>query len=168
MRTRFIHAGLLLGLASMIPSSESDAGTVTTTFQVTANVDASCSIFASDLAFGSYNENAVSPLDSQSNVSVDCTNGSNWDLGLDKGLHGASVSARAMANNFSSSVHMNYSLFQDPARTVNWGDTPGVDTITGTGTGVADTIGVYGRVPEGQTTVTAGGYADTITATLTF
>jgi spore coat protein U-like protein len=158
----------VLALAATLPVGQSDASTQQTTFQVTANVNVSCDVTASDLAFGSYNKNAGSPLDAQSNLQVDCTNGTNWNLGLDKGLHGADVQNRAMANNTDSGVLLNYAIYQDPARTVNWGDTVGVDTVGGTGTGVAQSIGAYGRIPAGQTTATAGGYSDTITATLTF
>ena len=168
IRTKLTGASLALALAATLPVGPSDASTQQTTFQVTANVSVSCDVSASDLAFGSYNKNAGSPLDAQSNVQVNCTNGTNWNLGLDKGLHGVDVQNRAMANNSASSILLDYAIYQDPARTVNWGNTIGVDTVSGTGTGVAQSIGTYGRIPAGQTTVTAGGYSDTITATLTF
>ena len=60
-----------------------------------------------------------------------------------------------------------YSLFKDAARALNWGNTVGADTMSGTGTGSLQTIPVYGRLPASQPAV-PGGYVDTIIATVTF
>ncbi len=168
IRTQFTGAALLVALASTLAVGQSKAATQQTTFEVTANVSVSCSVAATDLAFGTYNPNANTPLDAQSNVEVDCTTGTNWNLGLDKGLHGADVTHREMANDTNASVLLAYAIFQDPAHALNWGDTVGVDTVSGVGTGVVQEIGAYGEVAKRQTQVTAGGYTDTITATLTF
>jgi spore coat protein U-like protein len=168
MRTKIAGGSFALALASLAPISQVEAATTTTNFNVTANVQVSCAITATELAFGTYNKNAKAAVEAQSNVLVTCTNGSTWDLALNKGLHGASVTTRAMANDTAPAVHLNYALFSDPAHTVNWGETAGTDTVTGTGTGVVQAIGVYGQVLANQTSVTAGGYSDTITATLTF
>ena len=63
--------------------------------------------------------------------------------------------------------HINYELFSDPAHTTNWGDTVGTDTVSGVGTGAVEVVNVYGRIPAAQNPA-VGGYADTITATITF
>ena len=60
-----------------------------------------------------------------------------------------------------------YALYQDSAHTINWGNTVGTDTVSGTGNGSAQTLTVYGEVPAGQS-VTPGAYTDTITATITY
>jgi spore coat protein U-like protein len=62
---------------------------------------------------------------------------------------------------------LGYSLFSDAARTVNWGQTIGTDTVTGTGNGSAQAITVYGQATAGQF-VAPGAYTDTITATVTY
>jgi spore coat protein U-like protein len=62
---------------------------------------------------------------------------------------------------------LNYSLFSDSARAVNWGNTVGTDTVAGIGTGSAQTITVYGTIPSNQGN-RAGTYADTITVTVTY
>ena len=62
---------------------------------------------------------------------------------------------------------MSYSLFQTAARTPNGGNIVGTDTLSGTGTGTAQSLPVYGRVPVSQSLPT-GGYQDTIVATVTF
>ena len=168
IRTKFMGAGLLLAIASTLVATPSGASTQQTTFNVTANVSVNCTVFAADLELGTYNVGSTQDLNAQTNVSVDCTNGANWELGLDKGLHGTDTSHRAMANDTETTVLLNYAIYKDPARTLNWGNTTGVDTITGVGTGVVQDIGAYGQIPKRQTHVTAGGYTDTITATLTF
>jgi spore coat protein U-like protein len=60
-RFRTLHKGLLLAglglggaLALGLPSSPAVAATATTTFQVTATVQATCLISAATLAFGTY------------------------------------------------------------------------------------------------------------------
>ena len=60
-----------------------------------------------------------------------------------------------------------YSLFSNSAMTTNWGNTVGTDTSAGTGTGAAQTLTVYGKIPAG-TAPAADGYSDTITATVTY
>jgi spore coat protein U-like protein len=160
--------GLALALTSALAVGQSDASTVQTTFQVTANVEVTCEVSATDLDFGTYDKQEAKDTDAQTNIQVDCTKGANWNLGLDKGLYGADVEHRAMANDTDTAVLLDYGIFQDPAHTLNWGDTVGVDTVSGTGTGVVQEIGAYGDIPKRQNQVTAGGYSDTITATLTF
>jgi spore coat protein U-like protein len=61
-----------------------------------------------------------------------------------------------------------YSLYQDSAHTVNWGNTPGTDTpaaATGTGMPVASTV--YGQISSG-TPGAIDTYSDTITVTVTY
>ncbi len=62
---------------------------------------------------------------------------------------------------------LNYSMFRDAARTLNWGDTVGVDTVSGVGGGGVIPHTVYGRIPTGQFVAT-GPYSDTVTITVTY
>ena len=66
-----------------------------------------------------------------------------------------------------ASAVLSYAMYQDSARSVNWGMTIGTDTVTGTGNGSAQAITVYGQLPAGQY-VAPGAYSDTITATVTY
>jgi spore coat protein U-like protein len=68
---------------------------------------------------------------------------------------------------YSGSNFINYALYRDSARTANWGNTVGTDTVSGTGTGANQSLTVYGRVPA-QTTPVAGTYTDTIVVTVTY
>lgn len=153
-------------IAAVASSTPAYAGTVSTTFLVTANVNVSCTIGATDLTFGDYDPLAVSPKDGQSTVSVLCTNSAAWNIGLNAGTFaGATVTTRKMTG--PGSYSLNYGLYSDAAHSVNWGNTVGTDTVSGTGTGGTQNNTVYGRIPATQN-VGAGGYQDTITATVTF
>lgn len=139
--------------------------TATTAFQVSGRVVAQCNVSATDLAFASY---AQVQLDQQSAIAVTCTNSTPWNLGLNQGTSpGATVTSRKMSRFGSGSGSLSYGLFRNAARTLNWGNTVGTDTLSGSGTGVAQSIPVYGRISGSQSPPT-GGYRDTITATLTF
>lgn len=145
------------------PSQPASAATASTTFQVTATVQATCLISANPLAFGTY---TGTQTDATSTLSVTCTNTTPYNVGLDAGTAtGATVTTRRMTG--PSSALLNYALFSDSARTITWGNTVGTNTVTGTGNGNAQTLTVYGRVAAGQF-VAPGAYADTITATITF
>jgi spore coat protein U-like protein len=131
-------------------------------FSITATVVPSCTITANTLSFGAYTGTAASAT---STLSVKCSNGTPYNVGLDPGqASGATVTTRKMVK---GSKTLNYSLFSDSGRTTNWGITVGTDTVAGTGTGLAQTLTVYGQVPGGQKPA-AGSYADTVTATITY
>lgn len=151
---------LLIGSLVARPA---DAATATTTFAVTATVQATCLVSASGLAFGVYTGALTS---STSTVSVTCTQSTAYNVGLSAGLAtGATVTTRKMTG--PSSNVLSYSLFSNSGQTVNWGQTVGTDTVTGTGTGSVQALTVYGQIPAGQY-VAPGSYSDTITATITY
>lgn len=148
---------------TIVASAATSQGTQIGSFQVTALVQGTCTISATNLTFGSY---TGVQLDGQSQISLTCTNGQSWNIGLNQGTFpGATVTTRKMTGPGTAS--MNYSLYRNSTRTLNWGNTVGTDTLAGTGTGSAQTLPVYGRVPASQT-LPAGGYEDTIIATVTF
>ena len=60
-----------------------------------------------------------------------------------------------------------FQLYQDAGHTTLWGNTQGTNTASGTGTGSAQSIVVYGQVPA-QTTPKPDTYQTTITATVYF
>jgi len=135
----------------------------TVSFPVTANVPPDCTFSAGNLVFGTY---SGAQLDAQSSITLTCTSGTAWNIGLDAGTFaGATVTTRKMTGPGTSS--MSYSLFRNSGRTLNWGNTVGTDTLSGTGSGSAQSVSVYGRVPASQN-LPAGSYQDTIIATITF
>jgi len=58
-----------------------------------------------------------------------------------------------------------YGLYRDAARTLPWGATIGVNTASGTGSGLAQNLTVYGRIAP-QTTPQPASYSDTIIVTV--
>jgi spore coat protein U-like protein len=154
-------AAVLLALAA----SGILAATSSTTFQVTATVLSSCSVSATNLAFGTYDPLAAAPTDGNSTVTVQCTLQAPFNIGLNAGVgSGATVATRVMTSGANT---LNYSLYQNAARTTVWGNTPATDTVADTGTGIAVPFTVYGRIPNGQNAA-PGSYADTITVTVNF
>ncbi|MDX2232890.1 MAG: spore coat U domain-containing protein [Hyphomonadaceae bacterium] len=148
-----------------VMASAASAATATDTFQVTATVVASCSVDAANLSFGSYDPVSATPLDGSTSISVHCTNGAGYVLGLDEGVGAsATVSARQMSNGGQT---LTYALYQDSGRTTVWGETSGVNTVAGTGSGAVQTVTIYGRAPA-QQAATAGSYTDTVTVTVTY
>ncbi len=146
------------------PGTYTDTMTsATTSFSVSATVRAACAVSATSLAFGNY---AGVSLNATSTITATCTNTTPYNIGLNAGTAtGATVTNRSMTGPAAALLH--YSLFSDSARTVNWGNTIGTNTVAKTGSGAAQTLTVYGQVPAGQH-VTPGSYADTITVTLTY
>jgi spore coat protein U-like protein len=133
-------------------------------FQANANVLNNCTINATNVAFGAAGL-LTRALNAAGSLNVQCTNSGAYRIALDGGRTG-SVSARKMQRSGGGEVA--YQLYLDSAHSVPWGDgTGGTSMITATGTGLAQTIPVYGVVPM-QTTPAPGDYTDTITATISF
>lgn len=152
-------------VASLLMASAANAATETTTFTVGATVVDSCSISATNLAFGNFDPLLGTALDATSTIDVTCSSGDTYDIGLDAGTAtGATVTTRAMTSGVNT---LNYALYSDSGRLTNWGNTPATDTVSGTGTGAAQTLTVYGRIPA-QASAVIGTYSDTITVTVTY
>ena len=157
----FISIIVAMGSA-LIPINTSSGATTTSTFQVTATVASSCTVTATSLAFGNY---TLAQLDGSSTITATCTNGTTYTIGLDAGsFAGATTSTRRMTG--PSAAGLSYSLFSDSGRTTNWGNVAG-SWVSGTGTGAAQVLTVYGRIPANQTAL-IGNYTDTVTVTVTF
>lgn len=153
-------AAALLCVASVV-----HAATTTTTFTVQITIVASCNISsASTLNFG--NQGVLSAnIDQTSTIQVDCTNTTPYSIGLNAGTGvGATVAARKMTSGGNTIA---YSLYTDVARSTVWGNTIGVDVVSATGNGSAQSYTVYGRVPP-QATPAPATYSDTITVTVTY
>ncbi len=166
MRNRsIVHTALVAaGLAFALPTL---AATDTTTFQVTATVNDTCAISASDLTFGTYDPNA-GDMDATTTVTATCTVGTEYDIGLDTGTNGGSAGSTTRAMSDGSGKYLDYELYTDSARSTEWGNTVGTDTINNPSASAGgNDETVYGRIPGGQY-VAAGTYSDTINVTITF
>jgi spore coat protein U-like protein len=104
-------------------------------------------------------------IDQTASLTVQCTNTTPYNIGLDGGSNsGASTGVRYLNN---SGATIGYTLYYDSGRLHNWGSTIGTDTVPDTGTGDPITYTVYGRVAP-QTTPAPGLYTDTIHITVTY
>ncbi len=135
----------------------------TGSFSVSATVPGNCIVTAQDINFGAHG-NLNGNIDAAGQLSVTCTPGKNYTLSLDNGQNGSSPAGRKMRKLLDT---IGYGLYRDPARTELWGNTPGFDTVSGTGSGSTQLYDVYARVPA-QTTPSAGTYSDIVAVTVTY
>lgn len=156
-------------VALSIASTATLAATSTTTFNVRVTITAACDINTTaptDVDFGSQPSTATD-VDNQGALSVNCTPGAPYTIALDNGQNGADANSRQMSNGTDL---VPYQLYRNVARTAAdiWGSTTGTggDVYAGTGSGMVQSIPVYGRVPG--TNFPAGSYVDVITATITY
>lgn len=162
-------AAALILAASFAGSAMADQAT--STFNVTARTQGNCEVAAENLAFGDYTPGAGS-IDSESSISVRCTNGTSYSIALDAGATaGGSINQRLMSDGANQ---LEYNLFTDASRTTVWGDGSSGATPSGTGAGMSSANTqvktVYGRLPDSLTNqnVAPGDYSDVITVTVTF
>lgn len=148
-------------------AAPASAGTASSNLSVNATVTANCTISTSALNFGSVDTLSASPVDGSGGITVTCTNGTGWTAAADVGIgSGASFVSRRMSQGLNL---LSYNLYTNAARTDVWGDGSGTTfTIANTGTGAAQAVSIYGRIPAGQISVPAGGYADTVSVTVTY
>jgi spore coat protein U-like protein len=133
---------------------------------------ATCTIAATPVSFGSYNVFAAVATDSTGSLTFRCSgtgnsgNNISISIALGRGSSG-SFTPRAMV---LANGALAYNLYQDAARTTIWGDGTGGTRAYVTGTAPRNrdtTVTIYGRIPA-QQDVSAGSYADTVTATINF
>ena len=130
-----------------------------------ANWENSCAIVAvNDLAFG-VQDNLSAARTAQTTLSISCPSGTAWQVGLNNGQNFNAGNRRMVRA--SGGAFVNYNLFQNSTHTTPWGSTIGTNTRGGTGTGSAQALTIYGRVPA-QSTPLSGAYEDTVQVTLTY
>jgi spore coat protein U-like protein len=158
---------IALPVCGLVSGTSAFALTASDTVPVTATVIDSCTVNSTALTFGNYNGIVGSALDSVGTVTAVCTMGTAFSVALDAGTgSGAAMTARLLTG--PGGATLAYSIFCDAPRTQVWGDgSGGTDVATGTGTGVAQSFTMYGRVPSLQTS-TVGSYTDSVTVTLTY
>ena len=160
-------AALAAGLATFSASATTSSNH--TSFTVSLTVQSDCAISATNLAFGPTGSAlATTDVLATSNLTVTCSMGTGYAVNLDPGsTTGSTVLSRLLAGTGSNTHTVQYQLYSDSGRGTVWGDSSGGTPVTGTGTGNAETITVYGKVPA-QTIPPADAYSSTETATITF
>jgi spore coat protein U-like protein len=154
-------------LIAALPLSRAAAVITTSTMQVTANVQATCTVGASNLNFGAYTGGQATPLDATSTLTATCPPGQAYTIGLNEGIGPSATTSTRMMTLSTGTATLNYGLFSNAARATNWDNIGGANTVAGTGDGTGQAITVYGRIPASQN-VQTGTYDDTITVTMDY
>jgi spore coat protein U-like protein len=160
MKSVLLLATAVLGMAA---AQTALAATATSSIGASASVSTVCTVNSAPLSFG---EVALSGATAGSTtVSVTCTDGGGYTVGLGDGLH----SVAAQRNLVSGANALAYDLYKETGRTTRWGDT-GAGLVSGAGTAVEQSLTVYGQVKAGQPLLSGNGalYTDTIMVTLTY
>jgi spore coat protein U-like protein len=121
----------------------------------------SCTATASPMNLGNYTGAQVTA--GTSTVAVTCVLTTSDTISLNQGAGaGATTTTRKMTR--PGGATLSYQIFQNSTLTTNWGNTTGVDIVTGTGT---QTLLAYPRVLEDQYVI-PGVYTDTVTVTVNY
>ena len=142
-------------------------GSKTATFDVSMKIVADCTIAAAGMDFGQNQGILTTALTASSNISVTCTNTTPYNVGLSAGNGtGSTTAARLMSGTGGNTSTVAFNLNMT-AGGGNWGNTQGTDTRSGTGSGAAQTLTVYGQIPA-QPTPQPDTYKSTLTVTVYF
>jgi spore coat protein U-like protein len=158
---RALLSALLSLSVWVIGAIPADAAQTRTTFQVTSTVPASCTVTAATLDFGTYQG---AQDDQSGRVTVTCSKGISYRIGLDNGLHYRTPYRRLKHR--TSDNYLIYELYRDAGRTARWGNDD-ASSVHMTGDGAAQRINIYGRVPAGQKGP-GGSYSNVTTVTVNF
>lgn len=135
------------------------------TFSFSATLVPDCQVSAGAVNFGTVGVLSANK-DGQAGLDVTCTSGTPYNVGMDNGLTGTGPTLRLMKKGAEA---VTYGLYKNTGRDQPWGlVAQGAGYVSGgTGTGAAQPLTVYGRVPP-QTTPSPGAYADTVVAVVTY
>jgi spore coat protein U-like protein len=173
-----LRLGVIALSAALAAGQVAVAGQTNGALPVSATVINNCILTAGAMAFGNYDPasangpgGANAPLQAVGSITMYCTLDAVVAVNLDQGLHptGGSTAAapqRQMLNQTTAGIYLDYFLYSDNAYSTVWGNTVGT-AVADTGSGLAQTLNVYGSVPASQN-VPAASYADTVTVYMNF
>jgi len=168
---------LASALALALAAGSAWAGTATGNLNVTASVDASCTISATPVSFGAYNPTATADHFGNGSVTIACVKDSVPVVALSGGQNqGATALLRSMKHATVADL-LAYELFKPSTTAPNtactatetaaWG-VDAADKFTPTGVTLSGSVyNVCGKVTKGQN-VAAGAYSDVVIATVEF
>lgn len=129
------------------------------TLTAQVNIPNQCQITATDLDFGTQ-ATPLTQTDSQSSITVRCTNTTQFSVGLNGGLTGN----RELTSGGNTVA---YELYQDAGRATVWNNSTERQPGTGLGTTSAIQMTVFGRL-FANPTAAEGVYTDTVTVDVAF
>lgn len=158
-RAAMAVAAIVLGVSGASAFTHTANGVLT----VTANSGTVCAVSSASLNFGDISGIASSAVSGSTSISVTCTYNTPYsinfssDSGSNRSLKGAS--------NFKNSV--NYNLFWDNSNTVLAGTDVGGTAYSGSGTGTAQSIPIYGLVFSASTP-SPDAYSEAVTIVVSY
>lgn len=124
-----------------------------------------CAVSATAVNFGG-GYDPYTQLDATGSVIATCATGLTYVVRIDAGANSGGKFIPRKARIAGGANTASYNLYTDSARTQVWGDGTNSTLIrTGTGTGSAQKLIVYGRLPSGQNLV-VGSYSDALIVTV--
>jgi len=151
----FVGTVALVGLSGF--GNTAEAANV----DVNASVVAQCTLVANPLAFGNYVNGQTSTKNGQADVSYDCASGLNITLNMSGGSNAGSGNIRNMQSPTTGEL-LSYELFQDAARSVDWGSGAAGINVNPTPGGGAQTHTIFGEIPPNLAVTPATDYADIV------
>lgn len=149
---------------TLVCTGTAEAAQATANLNVSATVADTCGVTDAALAFGTVVPSAGTTLPITGSISVTCSLGTTFSVGLGNGQN-LSGGARRMRKG-STTDYLTYEIYKDLLGTTRFGDTGSSDRATGLGVGlIATPIAFFGAIPSGQSSVT-GSYTDTVQITL--
>jgi spore coat protein U-like protein len=162
MRNRLFYPLLLA--AALASGSQAQAATATGSFGVQVILQATCIVTSPTSTLLDFGTQTLlnANVDASTAIGVQCSSGTTYDVSLDNGLNASR--RMKLGTNF-----VTYQLYKDAARTTVWPTAAVTPPYPYTGTGAAQSITVYGRIPI-QTTppASATAYVDTVGITVTY
>ena len=162
-------------VSSLVLAAGSAASAATGTFNVVSSIVVAsvCTYNGSPtLAFASYDPivaNATAAATATGALSITCPDTLAYTVTANLGSNSGHASGSCATTTCSRAMvsggnYLSYDIYTTSGLTTVWNSTNG---IAGTGSGVAQTVNVYGYIPPAQV-APAGSYADTVTVTVTF
>ncbi|MDT3488429.1 Csu type fimbrial protein [Stenotrophomonas maltophilia] len=167
---------VLLGTAT-VPATCNGGATGTNSasaafsFTATANVLPQCgSYVTTSMNFGNVTGSIPANIDQTATLTLTCLKNTAYQVSLNNGQNNpTATSTRRMATTIGASTYyLTYELYRDSTRSQRCGNTLTVDTASGTGTGSAQQLTIYGRVPPVAGQPPAGTYNDVVQVTITY
>jgi spore coat protein U-like protein len=168
-----VHTSITLSYSALALPGGCNAVRLTNKFpfNVTAIVAKSCLVSADPLNFGVVQGLAGGAnVDRATTLGITCTRPTPYTVALSPS-NGQTAGVGTMTPTGSvpgNSDTVAYRLFRDAARTSPWGSVTGTNTVAGTGTGLAQSLTVYGRVLGASANVRPDSYRDVVTVTVTY
>lgn len=118
------------------------------------------------MAFGAYDVLSAAPLDATATFQLRCTKADNAVVSLGASSNGSRGTNPREMKHATLPDLLTYNLYRDAGRTQVWGDTAGATLNMYVAANNRPFISIYGRIPAGQTNVTAGLYSDSVVLTV--